>query len=50
MLESPAAGIIGVGEGSTPWMRKFFDDRGIEKSEWMPACNATHKCGITFDK
>jgi glycine/D-amino acid oxidase-like deaminating enzyme len=49
-LESPAVGIIGVGEGSTPWLRGFFDSLGIEESEWMPACHATYKCGITFDK
>ena len=49
MLESPAVGIIGVGEGSTPWLRGFFDSLGIEESEWMPACHATYKCGITFD-
>jgi hypothetical protein len=49
VLESPAVGIIGVGEGSTPWMKGFFDDLGIEESEWMPACNATYKCGISFD-
>ncbi|HET6265853.1 MAG TPA: tryptophan halogenase family protein [Usitatibacter sp.] len=48
VLESPAVGIIGVGEGSTPWLRGFFDGLGIEESEWMPACNATYKCGITF--
>ena len=46
----PAVGIIGVGEGSTPWLRGFFDGLGIEESEWMPACNATYKCGITFDR
>jgi len=49
LLESPVVGIIGVGEGSTPWLRGFFDSLGIEESEWMPACNATYKCGITFD-
>lgn len=49
VLESPQVGIIGVGEGSTPWLRKFFEDLGIEESEWMPACNATYKSGITFD-
>jgi hypothetical protein len=49
VLESPAVGSIGVGEGSTPWLRGFFDGLGIEESEWMPACNATYKCGITFD-
>ena len=49
VLESPAVGIIGVGEGSTPWLRGFFDSLGIQESEWMPECNATYKCGITFD-
>jgi tryptophan 6-halogenase len=50
VVESPAVGIIGVGEGSTPWLRGFFDSLGIEESEWMPECNATYKCGITFDR
>ena len=50
VLESPSVGIIGVGEGSTPWLRGFFEGLGIEESEWMPACNATYKSGITFDK
>ena len=49
LLESPAVDVIGVGEGSTPWMRGFFESLGIEESEWMPECNATYKCGITFD-
>ena len=49
LVESPAIGIIGVGEGSTPWLRGFFDSLGIEEAEWMPACHATYKCGITFD-
>ena len=50
VLESPVVGIIGVGEGSTPWLRGFFDSLGIEEAEWMPACHATYKCGIVFDK
>ena len=50
VVESPVVGIIGVGEGSTPWLRGFFDSLGIEEAEWMPQCNATYKCGITFDK
>ena len=49
VLESPVVGIIGVGEGSTPWLRGYFDSLGIEESEWMPACNATYKCGIAFE-
>ena len=35
VLESPAVGAIGVGEGSTPWLRGFFDSLGIEEAEWM---------------
>lgn len=50
VLESPQVGIIGVGEGSTPWLRGFFEGLGIEESEWMPACHATYKSGITFDQ
>jgi hypothetical protein len=50
LLESPTVPIIGVGEGSTPWLRGFFDSLGTEEAEWMPACNATYKCGITFDR
>src|SRR5882724_3752207 len=49
VLESPTVPIIGVGEGSTPWLRGFFDSLGIEEGEWMPACHATYKCGITFE-
>ena len=49
LLESPSVPIIGVGEGSTPWLRGFFDSLGIEEAEWMPPCHATYKCGITFD-
>ncbi|MBL8519954.1 MAG: tryptophan 7-halogenase [Betaproteobacteria bacterium] len=48
VVESPAVGIIGVGEGSTPWLRGFFDSLDIEEREWMPACHATYKCGIRF--
>ncbi len=49
LLESPRVGAIGVGEGSTPWLRGFFESAGIEEREWMPACNATYKAGISFD-
>jgi hypothetical protein len=49
LLESPTVGTIGVGEGSTPWLRGFFDSLGVEEAEWMPACHATYKCGITFE-
>lgn len=48
LLESSAIGTIGVGEGSTPKMRRFFDRLGVPETEWMPRCNATYKCGIRF--
>ncbi len=49
VLASPTVGISGTGEGSTPWLRGFFDSLGIDEAEWMPVCNATYKCGTTFD-
>lgn len=48
LLESVQQGIIGVGEGSTPLLRNFFSTLGIDESQWMPACNASYKCGIRF--
>jgi len=48
VVESPDIGIIGVGEGSTPQLKAMFDTLGIAESEWMPACNATYKTGISF--
>lgn len=48
LVESPDIGIIGVGEGSTPPLKGFFEVIGVEESEWMPECNATYKVGITF--
>ena len=48
VLESPSAEVVGVGEGSTPWLRGLFDSLDIDEAEWMPACNATYKCGVRF--
>nr|WP_247711156.1 tryptophan halogenase family protein [Qipengyuania vesicularis] len=48
VVESPAIGIIGVGEGSTPQLKAFFDLLGIAEREWMGACDATYKLGIRF--
>lgn len=48
VIESPEIGIIGVGEGSTPQLKAFFDHLGIAESEWMGACDATYKLGIRF--
>jgi 2-polyprenyl-6-methoxyphenol hydroxylase-like FAD-dependent oxidoreductase len=49
LVESKDIGIIGVGEGSTPHLKFFFDEIGLKESEWMPQCHATYKNGITFD-
>jgi tryptophan 6-halogenase len=50
VVESPEIGIIGVGEGSTPQLKAFFDHLRIDETEWMPACDATYKLGIRFDR
>ena len=48
LVESPDIGIIGVGEGSTPPLKKFLELIGTRESDWMPRCDATYKVGITF--
>ena len=48
LIGSSDIGIIGVGEGSTPQLKAFFDELGIDEREWMPRCNATYKAGIEF--
>ncbi len=48
LVESPDIGIIGVGEGSTPTLKRFFELIEVSESEWMPKCNATYKVGIQF--
>ncbi|MBN7820311.1 tryptophan halogenase family protein [Bowmanella yangjiangensis] len=50
LVESKDIGIIGVGEGSTPHLKLFFDAINVSDQQWMPQCNATYKNGITFDK
>ncbi|GBL05380.1 tryptophan halogenase family protein [Glaciecola sp. KUL10] len=49
LIESEQIGIIGVGEGSTPQLKQFFAYLDIDESQWMPACNATYKNGISFN-
>jgi len=48
LVESPDIGIVGVGEGSTPTLKRFFDIVDIAESDWMPRCNATYKLNIRF--
>ncbi|MGB3726462.1 MAG: tryptophan halogenase family protein [Glaciecola sp.] len=49
LVESSDIGIIGVGEGATPYLKTFFARLGISESEWMPACDASYKVGISFE-
>jgi hypothetical protein len=49
VIESPDIGIIGVGEGSTPSLKHFFEILEIPESAWMPACQATYKVSIRFE-
>ena len=49
LIESPAIGTVGVGEGSTPRLKEFLDELGVGERDWMPQCNATYKNGISFD-
>lgn len=48
VVESPDIGIIGVGEGSTPFLERFFKLIDVSDEEWMPRCNATYKLSIRF--
>jgi len=48
LIESENIGTIGVGEGSTPYLKQFFKKLNIAEHEWMPDCNATYKSGIEF--
>src|SRR5437879_10385352 len=41
--------ISGGREASMRWGLGFWYRLRIEEPEWMPECNATYKCGITFD-
>ncbi|HEY9107582.1 MAG TPA: tryptophan halogenase family protein [Roseateles sp.] len=48
LIESADVGTIGVGEGSTPFLRHFFRTLGLAERDWMPACDATFKSSIRF--
>ncbi len=50
LIESPDIGIIGVGEGSTPTLKRFFEMIEVPEHEWMPKCNATYKVNIRFSE
>ncbi len=48
LVESPEIGIVGVGEGSTPTLKRFFETIDVQESQWMPRCNATYKMNVRF--
>lgn len=50
LVESADIGTVGVGEGATPYLKQYFKTLNIAESEWMPACDATYKVGISFEK
>ncbi|MDN3638224.1 tryptophan 7-halogenase [Simiduia curdlanivorans] len=50
LVESPNVSTIGVGEGSTPTLKRFFDALEIDEKAWMPYCNATYKVNIRFNQ
>lgn len=49
LVESPDVGIVGVGEGSTPTLKRFFEMMDIQEADWMIRCNATYKLNIRFN-
>lgn len=48
LIESPDIGIIGVGEGTFPSIRKTLKRIGIPEADMVRFCHATFKQGIRF--
>lgn len=48
VIESKDIGILGAGEGSTPYFLEFFDHLNIPLSDLVKNCDATIKNGIKF--
>ena len=48
LIESSDIGIIGVGEGTFPSIKKLLLTLGADEAEFMRACSATFKQGISF--
>lgn len=48
LIESPDIGILGVGEGTFPTIRKTLKRIGIDEAELVRECNATFKQGAKF--
>jgi len=50
LVESPAIGIIGVGEGTWPTMRNTLMKLGVSETDFFRECNASFKQGAKFAK
>lgn len=48
LIESPEIGIIGVGEGTVPHIRKSLMKFGISEADLLASCDCTFKQGIKF--
>lgn len=48
LVESDNIGTIGVGEGSTPHLKRFMDNLGISEKDWMERCHASYKTASTL--
>jgi tryptophan halogenase len=48
LVESPDIGVIGVGEGTFPSIRKTLHRIGVDEAELVRECGATFKQGIKF--
>src|SRR5438874_1434708 len=48
LVESAEIGILGVGEGTFPTIRRTLDTIGIDEAEMVRRCGATFKQGARF--
>jgi tryptophan 7-halogenase len=48
VIESPDIGIVGVGEGTVPHIRKSLMKFGISEADLLASCDCTFKHGIKF--
>ena len=49
LVESEDIGTVGVGEGSTPTLKRFFQTLKLCEQDWMARCHATYKVNIKFN-
>lgn len=48
LVESAEIGVLGVGEGTTPTLRRTLATIGVSETELVRRCGATFKQGVTF--